>query len=60
MKQLIEHIKQQQLSESDQTDQIKWKLLKYKIRKFAITYCKKISQNARRSKFELKKKKKKN
>ena len=51
MKQLIEHIKQQQLSESDQTDQIKWKLLKYKIRKFAITYCKKISQNARRSKF---------
>ena len=33
MKQLIENIKQQQLSESEQTDQIKWELLKYEIRK---------------------------
>ena len=36
MKQLIENIKQQQLSESEQTDQVKWELLKYEIRKFAI------------------------
>ena len=49
MKQLIENIKQQQLSESDQTDQIKWELLKSEIRKFAINYCKNISQNIRRS-----------
>ena len=49
MKQLIENIKQQQLSESDQTDQIKWELLKSDIRKFAINYCKNISQNIRRS-----------
>ena len=56
MKQQIENIKQQQLSESEQTDQIKWELLKYKIRKFAITYSKKISQNTRRSQCELEKK----
>ena len=56
MKQLIENIKQQQLSESEQTDQIKWELLKYEIRKFAITYSKKISQNTRRSQCELEKK----
>ena len=30
MKQLIENIKQQQLSESEQTDQIKWELLSTK------------------------------
>ena len=53
MKQLIENIKQQQLSESVQTDQIKWKLLKYEIRKFAITFSRKISQNTKRSKCEL-------
>ena len=44
MKQLTESIKQQQLSESEQTDQIKWELLKYGICKFAITYSKKISK----------------
>ena len=43
MKQLIVHIKQQQLSESEQTDQIKWELLKYEIRKFAFTYSRKTS-----------------
>ena len=42
MKQLVENIKQQ-LSESEQTEQIKWELLKYKIQTFAITYSKKIS-----------------
>ena len=47
MKKLIENIKQQQLSESEQTDQIKCELLKFEIRKFEITYSKKISQNAR-------------
>ena len=49
IKQLIDNIKQQQLSESEQTDQIKWGLLIYELRKFAITYSKKFSQNARRS-----------
>ena len=44
MKQLTENVKQQQLSESEKTDQINWELLKYEIRKFAITYSKKISQ----------------
>ena len=34
MKQLTEHIKLQQLSESKQTDKIKWQLLKFKICKF--------------------------
>ena len=53
IKQLIENIKQQQLSESEQTDQIKWELLKYEIRKFAITFSRKISQNTKRSKCEL-------
>ena len=43
MKQLMVHIKQQQLSESEQTDQIKWELLKYEICKFAFTHSKKIS-----------------
>ena len=38
MKQLIEDIKQKQLSKSEQTDQIKCELLKYKIRKSAITF----------------------
>ena len=56
MKQLIENIKQQQLSESEQTDQIKWELLKYEIRKFAITFSRKISQNTKRSQCELEKK----
>ena len=56
MKQLIENIKQQRLSESEQTDQIKWELFKYKICKFAIIYSKKISQNTRRSQCKLKKK----
>ena len=56
IKQLIENIKQQQLSESDQTDQIKWELLKYEIRKFAITFSRKISQNTKRSQCELEKK----
>ena len=49
LKQLIENIKQQQLLDSEQTDQIKLELLTYKIRKFAITYSKKILQNARQS-----------
>ena len=53
MKQLIENIKQQQLSESENTDQTKWELLKYETRKFAITYSKKVSQNTRRSRCEL-------
>ena len=48
MKQIIEHIKQQQLSQSDKTDQIKLELFKYEIRKFVITYSKKISQNTKR------------
>ena len=56
IKQLIENIKQQQLPESEQTDQIRWELLKYEIRKFAIPYSKKISQNAERSQWELEKK----
>ena len=55
MKQLIENIKQQQLLESKQPDQIKWELLNEEIRKFAITYSKKISQNTRRSQCELEK-----
>ena len=59
MKQLIENIKQQQLPKSGQTDQIKWELLKHKIRKFAITYSKKISQNTRTNHCELAKKLKK-
>ena len=59
MKQLTEHIKQQQLQESDQTDQINWELLKCEIRKFQFIYSKKISQNARRSQCELEKKTKK-
>ena len=48
MKQIIEHIKQQQLSQSDKTDQIKLELFKDEIRKFVITYSKKISQNTKR------------
>ena len=55
MKQLIENIRQQQLSELEQTDQIKCTLLKHEIRKFAITYPKKISQNAKRSQCKLEK-----
>ena len=54
--QLNWNIKQQQLSESERTDQIKWELLKYKVRKFAITYSKKLSQNTRRTQCELEKK----
>ena len=56
MKQLIENIKQQQLSESEQTDQIKWELLKNEVRIFAITFSRKISQNTKRSQCELEKK----
>ena len=41
------------MSEFKQTVQIKQQLLKYKKRKFAIPYSKKISQNARRSQCEL-------
>ena len=55
MKQLIENIKQQQLSESEQTNQIKWELLKHEIRKFAITLSIKILQNTKRSQCELEK-----
>ena len=55
-KQLLENIKQQQLLESEQTEQRKWELLKCEIRKFAITYPKKILQNRRRSQYELEKK----
>ena len=46
------------LLELEQTDQIKWELLKYGIPKFAITYSKKISQNTRRCQCELEKKSK--
>ena len=55
MKQLIGNIKQQ-LSESEQTDQIKWELLKYEICKFATTFSRKISLNTKRSQCELEKK----
>ena len=55
MQQLIEHIKQKQLSESEQPDHTKWKLLKFEICKFAITYSEKTSQNTRKSQFELEK-----
>ena len=55
MKQLIEKIKQQQQLESEQTDQRKWKLIKYEICELAITYSEKISQNTR-SQCELEKK----
>ena len=41
MKQLNINIKQRQLLESEQTDQIKWELLKCKTHKFAIIYPKK-------------------
>ena len=58
MKQLIENTIQQQMSNSEQTDQIKWKLLKYEIRKFATTFSRKISQNTKRSQCELEKKQK--
>ena len=34
IKQLIENIKQRQLWESEQTDQVKWEILKYETRKF--------------------------
>ena len=34
IEQLIENIKQQQLWESEQTDQVKWGILKYETRKF--------------------------
>ena len=56
IKQLIENIKQQQLSESEQTDQIKRELLKKEIRKFAITFSRKISHNTKRSQCQLEKK----
>ena len=56
MKQLIENIKQQQLSEPEQTDQIKRELLKCEIHKFSITYSKTNSQNTRKSQSELAKK----
>ena len=56
MNQLIENIKQQHMSESEQTDQIKWELLKYEIRKFAIIFSRKISQNTKRNQSELEKK----
>ena len=42
IKQLTENIKQQQLLKLKQNDQIKWELIKYEMRKFAITYSKKI------------------
>ena len=29
------------------TDQVKWELLKYKIRKFVIKFCKKLARNFR-------------
>ena len=48
IKQLIQNIKQQELSESEQTDQIKWELLMYEIRKFAITFSRNISQNTKK------------
>ena len=55
MKQLIGNIKQQ-LSESEQTDQIKWELLKYEILKFVITFSRRTSQNTKKSQCELEKK----
>ena len=44
-----------QLFAWEQTDEIKWELLKYEICKFVITYSKKISQNNRRSQSQLEK-----
>ena len=55
MKRLIENVKQQ-LSESKQTDQIKIGLLKYGIRKSAITNSKKTSQIAKRCRSQSEKK----
>ena len=55
IKQLIENIKQQQLLKLKQNDQIKWELIKYEMRKFAITYSKKIPQNAGRNQCQLEK-----
>ena len=54
IKQLIQKIKRQ-LLESEQTDQIKWKLLKYEFHKFATTFSRKISQDTKRSQCELEK-----
>ena len=51
----LKKIKQQQQLESEQTDQRKWKLIKYEICELAITYSEKISQNTR-SQCELEKK----
>ena len=39
----MEHIKQQQLSKSEQTNQVKWELLTNEICKFAMTYSKNVS-----------------
>ena len=47
------------MSESEQTSQINWELLKYELRKVAMTYSKKFSQNSRRSQCKLEKKLKK-
>ena len=44
------------MSESEQTDQIKRELLKKEIRKFAITFSRKISHNTKRSQCQLEKK----
>ena len=35
------------------TDQVKWELLKYKIRKFAINFSKKLAQNSRKLQRDL-------
>ena len=58
MKRVIHNIKQQ-LSESEQTDQIKIGLLKYEIGKSEITNSMKTSQIAKRSQIESEKKLKK-
>ena len=36
------------------TDQVKWELLKYKIRKFAINVSRKLAQNSRKLQTDLK------
>lgn len=59
MKQLTEHIKLQQLSESKQTDKIKWQLLKFKICKFQSPISRTFSKMLQRKTMWITKKNKK-
>ena len=58
IKKIIGNIKQQQLSESEQTEQTKIGLIKYEIRKSAITNSKKTSPIAKRGQGQSGKKQK--